>query len=103
MIVGDGMFVHGVQICTTDHNQTSKRRLKGVRLFGATFDKTSGAISVPSAPTGGHASYQLPNCDAWAQKVSCPNDRLATGLVYHVNDDGSLFGLGLRCSKIKQE
>ncbi|MCG8467844.1 MAG: hypothetical protein MJB57_06475 [Gemmatimonadetes bacterium] len=94
--VGADRYIVALQVCTNDRNDPEKRRIKGLRLWGATLNP-NGTIN----RTGGVRHDELPNCRDWATKRSCLGDRrVAVGVIVHWNADHAFSGIELRCGEL---
>lgn len=86
--------VAGLRICQRRQND----RLKGVQVFGARI--TEGGVGHDQAIT---ESDERTNCNEWQPTVSCPADRVATGVIVHfhrnVRAPNEIIGLSLRCAR----
>lgn len=68
-----------------------------VRIWGRSL-KNDGALNVAEIKS----EYELPNCNGnWGAKVSCGDDKIATGIRAHAKESWNGFsGLTLRCGKV---
>ncbi len=90
--LGGNYFIHGLSVCTNKTRETRKRRVKGIRIWGARV----GSSPISVRPTSTMASSQRPGCKIWQKKVTCGRGRIASGLDFHIGDRG-VSGLALRC------
>ena len=93
--LGTGHYVEAVKICTNGNKSaTSKKRLKGLKLYGARLLADG---SIQSGVTS--ASFKRANCKQWEQKVACPKGQLASAITMYRGDKG-INGVSLLCRKV---
>lgn len=94
-------YLHGLQVC--DNGKTSGKnqyKIKGLRIWSATVNAKSGAIGKQNATP---LEFELPNCKKWRSKMSCPSDRVASGVyVSTSSDDNYATALKLECQKVER-
>lgn len=95
--VGTGNYATAIQVCLSGATDSKDRRIKGVRLWGASVGADGKLTQNPTA-----ASFELPNCKTWASKESCGADQIVTGISasYGTVETGSYSGIAIRCSSL---
>lgn len=88
-------FATGVSVCTTDKKDTTKNRLKGIRLYSSVIDNDGNVSS-----TGGYQGNRHTNCKVWRAPAKCPADHIVTSLKIY-SKDNSYTGLGIKCRKVE--
>lgn len=105
---GANEYVTAIQICRNDKADSTKEKLKGIRLFGRTIDKAAATLG----PENGPDEAKHTNCDVWRQKVACPSGQVAskfkvyyeTYTVYGTQTDyGFAKGIALGCRRIARQ
>jgi hypothetical protein len=84
-------FVRGVSICTTASEDTSKRRFRGIKIYGARIDSRGRARAHDTGE-----SYRLAGCAMWHKAAYCPVGQIAVGVRAH-GRGGEISGLALEC------
>ncbi len=101
-----GEFVTAVAVCLTDKADTSKDKLKGLRLWGRIVDASTGELGAENGPAENTRSH----CAQWSPKVSCPAGEIATKIkVYYnrqsgsatTNEHGFARGISLGCRAVE--
>lgn len=87
-------FVSGVRVCTSKKNNSSKERLKGIKIKSSTLDLATGKVE----EDGAVERTERTNCKTWHDWVECPKGKIATAVIVQTNDDGAR-GLQLECAK----
>lgn len=96
--LGKGEYVDAVKICTSgDKRNTAKKRLKGVKLYGARV-KEDGSIQSGVST----AKFERANCKQWEKKVACPKGQLADAIWMYRGDRG-INGVSLRCRAVERK
>ncbi len=91
-------FVTAVQVCFNGKEDPTKKKIKGLRVWGASIDP-EGKLLYESK----YHEKQLNNCTEWRNKVSCPDGKVATGARAHfVSDRTGFSGLALWCAAPKK-
>ena len=87
-------YIRGVQVCWAD-NMVLKR-VKGVRIYGAKLNKSTGAL----VNTSGYKEFSRTNCDTWKPAKFCGAGKVATGvnMQYHLNY--AFDGISLECRSV---
>ncbi|HKL62900.1 MAG TPA: LamG-like jellyroll fold domain-containing protein [Woeseiaceae bacterium] len=90
--------VYAIQVCNNSRN--AKRRLKGVRVWGAKINPDG-----TTSPANVNDEEELNNCNDWAPRRTCPDNQIATGVVVMANDAGGddkadITGLRLICHSV---
>jgi hypothetical protein len=77
--IGKDHALVAVQVCTNGANDTSNRKIKGLRIWGRRM------TSQGKWGTQATAEFKRPNCQTWETKVSCATDTFAHRLrAYYV-------------------
>lgn len=97
--VGANHFVTGIQICTSGQSNRTRRRIKGLRLWGARIlpDGTVRRDGVVHEDT-------LPNCTVWYERQMCIGNRVAVGLRAFYDESRLkpwFTGIALQCARIQ--
>ena len=91
-------FVSGVQVCTTRKKDSSKNRLKGIRIFASQVSR-DGEVTVVQ---GAKEEARRNHCDEpWHRKVECGPGEVAGALKVYYKHDDTIVGLGLRCQPVQ--
>ncbi len=93
-------YVKAISVCTTKKPDSSRNRLKGIRLWGATLSRTAPFVrDIPGLPS----EEWHRNCKGnWDSVVSCPAGYIASGVkIYTDYQDKFIRGLGLKCRKVE--
>lgn len=95
-------FVNGISVCVTKRKDSSKSRLKGIRLYGVTLHETAPLVRAVDASPEHNAQ---PHCkDNWQEAVFCPAGFIATGLrIFENPTEPSARGLSLRCKRVVRD
>lgn len=89
--IGSGQFVTGLSVCTARKDE--RGQIHGVELWGASID-THGKLKPAKQPV----RLELPHCEKWSPKRTCPAGSVATGVRAHLGaSDIGVVGLALRC------
>lgn len=88
-------FIRGIAVCTTDKRDSSKNRLKGIRIYPALVSDNGTVTNLNN-----YEEVRRTNCPKrFKPAVFCPTGFIASGLrVYHNTD--SFRGVGLRCRRV---
>ncbi len=87
-------YLRGVAACTNDKKDTSKRRLKGIKIYPAKV-KRDGTVTNLSTNEGDEQAH----CKIWHPAVYCPGGFIASKVRAHYKDD-YFTGLSLRCREV---
>lgn len=87
-------YIRGVAACTNDKTDTSKRRVKGIKIYPAKVQR-DGTVTNLSASEADEQAH----CKIWHRAVYCPNGYIASKVRAHYKDD-YFTGLSLRCRKV---
>ncbi len=93
-------YVRAISVCTTKKQDSSKNRLKGIRIWGASLSHQAPFVrDLPGLPAEGKHR----NCKGnWDPMVSCPSGYIASGIRIYTNyADKFIRGLGLKCRKVE--
>jgi hypothetical protein len=98
---GDDHYITAIQVCTTNDNDTRKRKIKGARIWTARLEPGGIVKRTNYEPR----EFARPNCNNhWRDKQLCLGNRLAIGLRAYYHDDwedGFYFtGLELQCADV---
>jgi hypothetical protein len=92
--LGSGHFVTGIAVCTA---KAGGPQIHGVELWGVSIEP-SGKLKPAKAPV----RLELPKCEKWSPRRTCPAGSLATGVRAHLGEsDSGAVGLALRCHALK--
>lgn len=95
--LGANEFITALQVMTNDKNDPSDKKVKGIRVWGRILDRRDGSLGAEQGPS----EDRLPNGKDWANKVSCPQGEVATGIkVYHGHFGAR--GIALACKKVSK-
>lgn len=91
-------FVNGISVCTTDKNDSSKDRLKGIEIYAATLSKREPHVrNVEAEPEKSEHRH----CANWHSPVMCPEGFIASGVkIYRHPQEGFFRGMSLKCRKV---
>ncbi len=91
-------YVKAIKVCTTDKKDSSKNRLKGIKIWEAKLSKVPPYVrDVPGSP----AKNEHKNCKIWHNKVSCPAGYIASGIKVYTDQESRYFrGLSLKCRRV---
>ena len=91
-------YITAIQVCLNNKKDASKKRIKGLKLWGASFN-LDGSLKMSSTPR----VHTLPNCKSWQPKVACPAGQIAIGIKgFYVSNTIGFAGLALRCASLQQ-
>jgi hypothetical protein len=97
--VGAGNYATAIQVCTTGAKDSEDRRIKGIRLWGASVG-ADGKLTHNEAP----AEFELPNCAIWSAKSACGHGEIVTGIrgIYRKEGTSYFSGISLRCAALTE-
>lgn len=96
--LGNDHYIEGIKICTSgEKGNTAKKRLKGVKLYGARL-RSDGSIQ--SGVTT--ATFKRANCKQWEKKAMCPKGQLAYAVTMYRGDKG-INGASLLCKAVERK
>lgn len=90
------LFVRGVAVCDSGNLNA---RIKGIEFYKAKVWKTKTVVE-DVYPT---KREERTNCKTWKKPVFCPDGKVATSLVIHVNlrvGPSEAKGMSLKCQKV---
>lgn len=91
---GNTNWIYKVQVCTTDKNDTSKNKLKGLRIWARSIDRSPLSLTTQAAAE----EIIHTNCNKWHASVVCPAGKIASRLrIYHDAAEENIRGLALEC------
>lgn len=91
-------YITAVQVCLNNTDDAAKRKIKGLKVWGARID-SSGKLQYDKEAN----SHELPNCYGWSSIVSCPDGKVATGIRAHwVSGKAGFAGIALYCAGLKE-
>ena len=88
----DNLYVNAAEVCDSKNN--NNERIKGIRVFASRITE-DGTVQIVQEQD----EFARNNCGTWQDRVTCPADEVATGIIAHFDDDG-FVGLQLRCSRL---
>ena len=93
----NGNVIGRIEVCSTSNKN---RALKGIKAYADVLRPDGSTTYIPQAKTATRA-----NCSEWHQAVLCPNDTLATGMVFHADKNADqnrwyIVGLQLVCHEV---
>lgn len=96
---GADEYITALQVCLTDKKDSSKNKIKGIRLWGR--ELTAGTLG----PENGPDEARHTNCKKWSNKVSCPSGQIATKIKVYYNEyqwtsHGFATGIALGCRDV---
>lgn len=103
---GPHEYITALQVCTTDKKDTTKNKLKGIRLWGRILNPETGALGPVNTPE----DQARPHCKKWHPKVECPDGEVATAITVY-SEMGRAYpaaplhssakGISLGCRKVQ--
>jgi hypothetical protein len=94
---GTDTYIRGIQVCTNN----SGTRVKGVKLYGATLNRSTGALTNVATPK----AFDRPNCNGnWKVAQYCPAGEIATKIRVSYDDryaNREINGLALTCREVE--
>lgn len=99
LLSGRHDFIYKVQVCTTDKSDTSRNKLKGIRLWSRTVSDEGRLLTTNSS----YQETKHTNCKKWHEKVECPTGTITSRLKLHYNADKTYTGIQLVCRKVRRE
>ncbi len=96
---GANEYITGLQVCLTDKNDSTKNKVKGIRVWGK--ELTAGSLG----PENGPDEAKHTNCKKWSNKVSCGSGKIATKIKVYYNEyqwssHGFATGISLGCRDV---
>ena len=96
---GADEYISALQVCLTDKKDSTKNKVKGIRVWGKTL--TAGSLG----PENGPDEAKHTNCKQWSNKVSCSSGKIATKIKVYYNEyqwttHGSATGISLGCRDV---
>ena len=96
---GADEYITALQVCTTDKKDSTKNKIKGIRVWGRTL--SAGTLG----PENGPDEDKHTNCKKWKSKVSCPSGQIATKIKVYYNEHawsshGPATGISLGCRDV---
>lgn len=92
---GTDDWIYKVQVCTTDKNQTSKNKLKGIRIWARSVNNRS-PLEIISQSANQETKHA--HCDKWHTAQACPTGKVASRIrVHHDASEEQIIGLALEC------
>jgi len=88
-------YVRGVAVCTTDKQDSSDNRLKGIKLYAAEVNANGSVAALNAFEKSEHT-----NCKIWHPAVECSAGAIVSGLRLY-EKDGAFTGLGLKCRRVE--
>lgn len=87
-------FVRGGAVCTGDENDTTKRKIKGLKLFFATVSPEGVVTTEDTSGT----SWERTNCKVWHPTRFCASNKVARTMRFLADKDNKWFqGIQLEC------
>ena len=106
---GKNEYITKVQVCLTDKKDSTKNKIKGIRLWGRTLNVKEATLGAVNGPDEARHT----NCKKWSKKVACPDGQVATKIKvyfekynqgpYHEVDYGFAKGIALGCREIAEK
>jgi hypothetical protein len=105
---GKNEYITAIQVCLTDKKDSTRNKVKGVRLWGRTLDVKAAKLG----PQNGPDESRHTNCKTWSKKASCPAGQVATKVKVYFekytqgpweHDYGFAKGIALGCREIAQK
>jgi hypothetical protein len=94
---GTDTYIRGIQVCMNSDGE----RIKGVKIFGATLNRSTGALTNVATPK----EFDRPNCNTWKVAQYCPPGEVATQVrisyvdfAYYTDE---INGLALVCRAVE--
>jgi len=96
---GGDEYITALQVCLTDKNDSTKNKIKGIRVWGRDLD--TGVLGAQNGPDESTHT----NCKKWKNKVTCPSGQIATKIKVHYNEyqftsHGFATGISLGCRDV---
>ena len=88
-------YITGIQVCTTNKNNTSDNKLKGIRLWSARIKPAGKFVADPSPKSAYHA-----HCVKWGTIRKCASGQFVTGIKAYYGPKTGFTGFEVRCSTV---
>ena len=89
-------YITGIQVCTTNKGNTSKNKLKGIRLWSARIKPAGRFVADPSPKSAQHT-----HCAKWGSERKCAAGQFVTGIKAYYGPKTGFTGLEVRCSTVE--
>ena len=96
--VGAGRYITAIQVCMSPHSNRSDRKVKGIRLWGATISPNG---DVQRQPEVREQRRFRCRANGWSERRSCMGNRVAVGLLVHRNGSRGMTGVALQCARVE--
>lgn len=94
----DDHYITAIQVCTSGQNNRDRRRIKGLRIWGARLGNQGQLVGSSEM----HEKRRT-NCSDWYPRLECPAGKVAVGLRGYFDgrrDDPFFTGLAMRCGRV---